>query len=293
MIITALIGQPTSHSVSPELFALYAKEFNLDYSHLKIDVEPKNLSASIQALKKLNFSGLNVTLPYKGKIMKYVDIVDPEARAIGAINTIVNKGGKLYGYNTDSYGAITSIKQWGNNIKDKKVLVFGTGGASRALVFGLLKEGALVTIAFRKPKSIRTKSMFRDFKNRVSFIENNKTGLFKNIINSDIVCNATSCGMNPESDQSPLSAEVFKLLAKSSDFSKKLFFDVIFNPYQTMFLKNAHKFNANIQGGTEMMIYQGVRAFELWTGYKVSQKTIDLSKIILKKRLFLKNLYDK
>lgn len=289
MIITALIGQPTSHSVSPELFALYAKEFNLDYSHLKIDVEPKNLSASLQAIKKLNFKGLNVTLPYKSKIMKYVDIVDPEAKAIGAVNTIVNKEGKLYGYNTDSYGAITTIKQWVKNLKGKKVLVLGTGGASRALVFGLLKESAIVTIAFRNPKSIRTKSMFKDFKNKVKFIENSKHNLTKYTIASNIVCNATSCGMNPESNQSPLSPELFKLSAKSSNFSKKLFFDVIFNPYQTVFLKNADKFKANIQGGTEMMIYQGVRAFELWTEHKVSPRTIDLSKVVLKKIIVKKS----
>jgi len=288
MITTALIGKPTSHSVSPELFALYAKEFNLDYSHLKIDIESKDLPASLQAIKKLNFKGLNVTLPYKSRVMKYVDIIDAEAKAIGAVNTIVNKRGVLYGYNTDSYGAITTIKQRTNDIKGKNVLVLGTGGASRALVFGLLKEGAIVTVAFRNPKSIRTKSMFKDFKNKVSFIENTEINLIKNTIDSEIVCNATSCGMSPESDQSPLSSEVFKLSEKSSDFSKKLFFDVVFNPYQTLFLKNAQKFKANVQGGTEMMIYQGIRAFELWTEHKVSQQTIDLSKIILREKLLSK-----
>ncbi len=285
MIFTALIGKPTSHSVSPKLFALYAKEFNLEYSHLKIDVEPKDLSTSLQAIKKLNFNGLNITLPHKIKIMKYVDIIDPEAKAIGAVNTVVNKGGKLFGYNTDSYGAVATIKQWIKNLKGKDVLVLGTGGASRALVYGLLKEGAIVTVAFRNPKSIRTKSMFKDFKNKVKFIENSESNLVKNTIACQIICNATSCGMNHELDQTPLSLKVLKLSAKSSDFAQKLFFDVIFNPYKTLFLKNARKFKAKIQGGTEMMIYQGIKAFNLWTGYQVSSKTVKSARNILKNHL--------
>jgi len=285
MIITALIGKPTSHSVSPELFALYAKEFNLEYSHLKIDVESKNLSSSLSAIKKLNFKGLNVTLPLKSKIIKYMDMVDPEAKAIGAVNTVVNIEGKLLGYNTDSYGAITTIKQRVKKLKNTAVLVLGTGGASRALVFGLLKEGAIVTVAFRKPKSDRTMSMLKDFRNKVNFIENSEYNLAKNTATSQIICNATSCGMNPEMNQSPLSLEVLRSAAKSSDLSQKLFFDVIFNPYKTLFLNNAFKFKANIQGGTEMMIYQGVKAFKLWTGYQVSSKTIKIAKNILKNQL--------
>lgn len=140
MIITALIGFPTKHSVSPALFSLYAGQFGLEYVHLKIDVLPKNLKKTICSVKILGIRGLNVTLPYKMSIIKLLDIVDKKALKIGAVNTIVNKNGKLYGYNTDSYGAITSIKSHISSLNSKKIVIFGTGGAARALISGFFRQ---------------------------------------------------------------------------------------------------------------------------------------------------------
>lgn len=289
MEITALLGYPTAHSVSPRLFSIYASDLNLEYSHLKIDVAPGNLERALLSVKNLGFSGLNITLPYKVRVIKYLDSVDEEAEKIGAVNTIAIRKGKMRGYNTDSYGAIRAIKDH-TKIFSKDAVVFGTGGAARAIISGLLSAGAQVVVVFRKPKSPRTKGVIKNFKNRVKFIDIKDTSsLIKVISESDIVCNATSCGMSPVCKLTPISYEVLKQASIIKGFSRKLFFDAIFNPYETVFLKNAKKLGADIQGGTEMMIYQGVKAFELWTGKAVDKKSIQKAKVVLKKELLNKN----
>lgn len=289
MIITALIGFPTSHSVSPALFSIYAKEFDLEYSHLKIDVSAKNLGKAIEAVRVLDIKGLNVTLPYKMDVIRYLEVVDDGAIEVGAVNTIVNKNGILYGYNTDSYGALTSIKDHLPELASKKVLIFGTGGAARALVTGFLKYKTSITVVYRDPKSVRTKSIVKSFNKKVKFIVNSELNLIQGISESDIICNATSCGMVPQLTKSPVSYGVLKKTSSISDFSSKLFFDTIFNPYQTRFLNESKKLGADVQGGTEMMIYQGVKAFELWTGYKVSRKSTEKAKKVLRRYLYKPN----
>lgn len=288
MIITALIGYPTAHSVSPTLFSIYAKDAGFEYSHLKLDVAPGNLSKAIKAIRILGLNGFNVTLPYKIDVMKYLDYIDGEAREIGAVNTIVNKRGKLHGYNTDSFGALTSIKAHTPRLLSKKVVVFGTGGAARALISGLLTNKARVTVVYRNPKSIRTKGAIKNFSKKVSFMSYKDSDLISVLSEAKIICNATSCGMVPNSKNSPLSDEILKKVALSSHLSEKLFFDTIFNPYESQFLKNAKKLGADIQGGTEMMIYQGVKAFRLWTGKEVDIDSVRKAKLVLKKQLLQK-----
>lgn len=196
MIITALIGYPTAHSVSPTLFSIYAKDAGLEYSHLKIDVASDNLKKAITAIKTLGLNGLNVTLPHKMAVIKYLDFVDKEAAEIGAVNTVTNKNGKLYGYNTDFYGSLASIKDHISNLSSKRVLILGTGGAARVLIFGFLKNKAMVSVVHRNPKSTRTRSVMKDFGKRIEFVNYQKPRLVKILSESDIICNATSCGMS-------------------------------------------------------------------------------------------------
>ena len=286
MITTALLGNPTSHSVSPHLFSIYAKEHNLEYSHLKIDVEPGRLLRILEAVKLLGFKGLNITLPHKSEVIKYLDEIDPQAQKIGAVNTIVIKGKKLCGYNTDIYGAVKAIEERLKreiNNKDKS-LVIGTGGAARAIIQGLLQRNSSVAVCYREPKSIRTTSMIKDFNEKVKFIKSS-TELVKIISETNIICNATSAGMFPHVNELPIKRNYLIEASSQNDFSKKLFFDAIFNPYQTLFLKIAEKLGTKTQGGTEMMVYQGVVAFELWTGLQVSEKSINLAKKTLKNLL--------
>jgi len=146
-----------------------------------------------------------------------------------------------------------------------------------------------VTVVYRNPESTRTKSIMKSFNKRVIFLVNNETNLIKALSESEIVCNATSCGMVPQLTKSPISYGILEKVSSISSFSNKLFFDTIFNPYQTRFLEEAKKLGADIQGGTEMMIYQGVKAFELWTGYKVSRKSTEKAKKVLRRCLYKPN----
>jgi len=290
MIVTGLIGYPTEHSISPMLFNAFAKTKNLEYSHIKLNVLPKkgNLKKALDGLIALNISGVNVTLPYKMEVLKYVNRISKEAKKIGAVNTIVNKNGILYGYNTDTHGAIMAIEVSLSrklNSKDK-ALVIGTGGASRAIIYGLLKKRCQVIVAYRNPKSIRTKNLIGDYRQKIKFVplDNNITS---EIADTNIICNSTNVGMWPKSNNTIISKKILAEANKKSSFSKKLFFDVIFNPNETKFLKLSKHLGARTQGGLDMMIYQGTLAFNLWTGYKIN------SDALMKIKAMLINSYDK
>lgn len=277
MITTGLIGYPTEHSISPMLFNYFAKINKIEYSHVKLTVLPKrgNLKRAIEGLRALNIKGVNITLPYKMKVVEYVDSIDSEAKKIGAINTIVNNNGKLRGYNTDSYGAIKAMEiSLGRNLNKKdNILIIGSGGASRALIYGFMQKGCGIKVAYRLPKSIRTKDISIKYKNQLSIFPINAF-LYKKIADASIICNATNLGMWPKINDLPINEKQLLKAKKMSSFSNKLFFDVIFNPYETKFLKIAKKMGAKVQGGLDMMIYQGVLAFKLWTGYDIDNKKL-------------------
>jgi shikimate dehydrogenase len=272
MIVTALIGYPTDHSVSPALFGIYAAEHNLEYSHIKFNITKDNLGDVIRCLPKYGFAGVNITLPYKMDVIPYVDALSPEIKKIGAINTITVRDGKLKGYNTDMYGAISTIEEAFNRQigADDNVVIFGTGGAARAVLAGVLQHTEKVTVIFRQPMSYRTKSLQNDFDGAAFLDYENINDVLSVLSSATIVCNATSVGMNPDVALSPLSKE---MLNEAGSFKGKLFFDVIFNPAKTKFLIDAENNGAIVIGGINMMVYQGVKAFELWTGKKVGMQS--------------------
>jgi shikimate dehydrogenase len=269
MITTALIGLPVDHSVSPILFNLYAKEFGLEYAHSKFNVKSEDLENVIKSLPAFGFAGVNITLPYKSAVMPFLDSVSAEAKAIGAVNTVKVNNGKLEGYNTDAYGALRAIEKK----LDKKVnrenvaFVFGTGGAARAIVWGLIKSGFKVKVVYRKPESNRTEAFKRDFIDKISFItydELNTEDLEKSVL----LCNATSAGMNPNEDETPIDLDRFKKI----NLSGIVMFDAIFNPITTKLQIWAKNKGAILAYGIDMMIYQGIIAFECWTGKRVGEE---------------------
>lgn len=277
MVITGLIGYPTDQSISPALYGFFADEYSLEYSHLKLNVLPGNgaLKKTINSLKVLNFKGFKVTIPYKLAVIKYLDEIRQDAVNIGAVNTVVNNDGKLIGYNTDWYAGVKAIEYILKRKihKTDRVLIIGSGGVARALAFGVLKYTQHVAVIYRYPVSLKTKSFLRDFKNQVNFITYSDK-VSAAIAASNIICNATSVGMWPNQTNMPVNETDLLQASKRSDFSGKLFFDVIFNPQETLFLKTAKRLGAKIQGGLDMMLFQGVVAFKLWTGKTIPEKTV-------------------
>jgi len=275
MIVTCLLGDPVEHSVSNYLFNYYAKQFNLEYAHVKLRVdstEPNNLEVAIDALRKMNFAGANITLPYKLEVMKYLDDIDLTAQKIGAVNTIVNKNGMLTGYNTDAFGSIETVKNRLPKLNNQsKVTILGAGGACRAILYEILKITKTVTVLNRSEQ--RLEHLYANFQDGNSGFKCellSKESLEKNITDADLIINTTSVGMSPNDCDTLIPVQILSELKH-----KKSFFDVVFNPEPTRFLINADKYGHNTVGGMRMMIYQGIKAFELWTGKHVSDKSVN------------------
>lgn len=280
MITTALIGSPVDHSVSPKLFNLYAKQFELEYAHSKFDVKSEDLEKVIKSLSSFGFTGVNITLPYKADVIPFLDSISPEAKAIGAVNTIKVDDGKLKGYNTDAYGAFRAIKKK-INIKlnnENKALIFGTGGAARAIAWSLIEAGFKVKVVYREPESNRTKTFKQDFIDKISFITYSELTSY-NLKESILLCNATSVGMYPNENESPINLERFDEI----DLSGVVVFDAIFNPLTTKLQAWSKDRGAILAYGIDMMIYQGIVAFEYWTGRKVTEETAqEAFKVLMK-----------
>ena len=137
--LLGIFGNPVSHSLSPIMHNEWFAKYNLNCLYVAFDVLPKNLKSAVESIRTLNILGVNITVPHKVEVMKYLDNIDPAAKSIGSVNTIVNKNNKLYGFNTDWQGFITDLKFKSINLKNKNVLVIGAGGAAKAILYALTK----------------------------------------------------------------------------------------------------------------------------------------------------------
>ena len=249
----AVIGDPIDHSLSPTIHNAAFKELEMDCTFIAYRIAKDELEEGIEALKKIQIAGFNVTIPHKIQMMKYLDKTDESCSIIGAVNTVVNEGGHLRGYNTDMDGFLEPIKKRQFNVSGKKILLLGAGGAARAIVSGFAKESAQsVTIANRTIDKAIELSKF-----------SKKLGLESNTIplesinapsEYDIIVNATSIGLNGE--PSPVSFENIK--------PNTIVYDIVYRPMNTEFIKQAKKNNATVIYGYEMLLGQATRAFEIW-----------------------------
>lgn len=269
--IIGVFGYPIEHSLSPPMHNAAFSYLGLDYCYLAFSVRPEDLKPAVESVRALNLVGVNVTIPHKERVLPYLDEVSREARLIGAVNTIHNKGGKLIGYNTDIRGFLTSLKQAGFNPKGKKVVVIGAGGAARAVSFALSQEGIhslfILNRSLEKAESL-TKMVKKSIINlNIRALPLRKKELIKAIERADLLVNATSLGMVPKTSQSPLAG--FGLLPKSL-----VVYDLVYNPVDTKLIRLARKSKGKTIGGLEMLIQQGAKSFEIFTGLKAPQEVM-------------------
>lgn len=269
--IIGVFGYPIEHSLSPPMHNAAFSYLGLDYCYLAFSVRPEDLKPAVESVRALNLVGVNVTIPHKERVLPYLDEVSREARLIGAVNTIHNKGGKLIGYNTDITGFLTSLKQAGFNPKGKKVVVIGAGGAARAVSFALSQEGIhslfILNRSLEKAESL-TKMVKKSIINlNIRALPLRKKELIKAIERADLLVNATSLGMVPKTSQSPLAG--FGLLPKSL-----VVYDLVYNPVDTKLIRLARKSKGKTIGGLEMLIQQGAKSFEIFTGLKAPQEVM-------------------
>ncbi|NVM17873.1 MAG: shikimate dehydrogenase [Candidatus Lokiarchaeota archaeon] len=260
--VLCVIGHPIEHSMSPVMHNAALKELSLDYIYLAFDVPPEDLEKAMLGFKKHDMKGINVTIPHKETIMQYLDQIDPLAENIGAVNTVKNLNGILIGKNTDAFGAKKALIDAGYNIKGKKVVILGAGGAARAISFALSDEIDEIFICNRTKK--RAIELAKDLKDKMKITATGKDlskETLKSLTNDvDILINTTPIGMYPDVKKTPLSKEILM---------EHLFvYDIIYNPLKTQFLKDASEIGCRTLNGIDMFINQGALAFEWWTDKK-------------------------
>lgn len=256
--LIGLLGHPVAHSKSPIMHNSMFQALKLNYAYLAFDVEPKQLEEAVTAVKALHIRGLNVTIPHKVEIMPFLDEISEEARIIGAVNTVVNENGKLLGYNTDGEGYVRSLlEETGTTLIGKKVLVLGAGGAARAINYSLSKQPIRQLVIVNRDKE-KADQMKNELKKQVEVGVAGYEELEEEIRKTDVIINTTSIGMFPHSHQS--------LIEKEWIEPRHLVSDIIYNPLATQLLQDAKEQGAVVHSGLGMFVYQGVLAFEKWTG---------------------------
>lgn len=258
--VVGLIGYPIGHTLSPAMHNRAFEYLDLNYIYLPFPVEENNLKGALRALPALGIVGVNVTLPYKEKVLAYLDEVTEEAELTGAVNTILVKDDRLIGYNTDGKGFIVSLRKGAEiDPRGKRVVIIGAGGAGRAVSIQLAKEGAeriaLFDIVFDKAQDLA--SHIEKYISKVKAKRLREEGLEKEIRGADILINATPVGIKPD-DPPPIDP---KLLHPNL-----LVYDLIYNPPKTRLLSQAEEIGAKTLNGMGMLLYQGALAFTIWTG---------------------------
>jgi shikimate dehydrogenase len=249
--VIAIFGHPVSHSLSPLMHNSAFREMGLDYCYIALDVHPSGLRAAVEGVREMNFAGLNITVPHKETVMHMLDQVDPEASFIGAVNTIVNRGGKLIGYNTDGRGFMRSLEEESVDVQGKKVLLVGAGGAARAVSWYLAEAGCDLSVYNRTPE--KAELLVGDL--AINFRNVQGAGSLKGLGEADIVINSTSLGLRPE-DPLPFDPSGLKPGA--------IVVDLIYQ--DTPLILQARKSGHQAINGLGMLLWQGVLASELWTG---------------------------
>ena len=257
-----VVGNPINHSLSPRLHNNWLKENNIKAKYEKTKLDIHEIESLINDIKQKKIAGCNVTVPYKKAVIPYLDKLSLEAEQTQSVNTITFDGNDLVGHNTDIFGFTKAIESLDFSIKNKNILILGAGGVVPSIIFALNKmDVSEIIICNRtKEKAENLKVLFKNLK----IVE------WGSLPDFDVIINATSIGLNDE---------IINL-----DFSKsgknKLFYDVIYKPAETQFLKTGKELGNKIENGKTMFVYQASEAFKLWHGIspKINNETLSLLK---------------
>jgi shikimate dehydrogenase len=263
-VMYGVLGDPVKHSKSPLMLNRAFQENGINAAYTAFHVTPDKLGAAIQGIRALGYGGVNVTIPHKLEVMQYLDDIDEGARLIGAVNTIVNRDGKLIGYNTDGIGYVRSLKEeTGFNIEGRTLLIIGAGGAARGVAYALAKESP-ATIYIVNRSMERAEQLSSDIGHIMARCVSVDLSALGQIPQVDFIVNTTSVGMFPRIDELPIDSTWMK----SWIGSHTLVSDLVYNPLKTRFLREAANYGAKTHSGLGMFVYQGAYAFEYWTGQK-------------------------
>ncbi|MGH7496250.1 MAG: shikimate dehydrogenase [bacterium] len=260
----AVIGDPISHSLSPALQGFLIQYFNLSFTYEAVRVSARALPAFIKELRAGNFSGANVTIPHKQAVMPLLDDLSETASQIGAVNTITSAAGLLTGHNTDAPGFLRAVQGAEIELKNQKVLILGAGGAATAVLHVLLEAGASTIYLCNRSDARAEKlrgALSDAHQDKLRVITWDDRGNWLQTRPVTVIVNTTSAGMPPQQQLSPL--------PKSALYEALTLIDLIYNPMETVLLREAKQAGAKTLNGLAMLIYQGVAALELWSRQKL------------------------
>ncbi|HPB82880.1 MAG TPA: shikimate dehydrogenase [Spirochaetota bacterium] len=251
-----IFGNPVRHSLSPAMHNAAFAHAGMNAVYLAF--EPETIAEGVSAFRSLGMKGASVTIPFKVAIMKCCDDISPLAAGIGAVNTLLNRNGAIEGHNTDGYGAVLALQKSGTAVSGSRALVIGNGGSARAIAFTLLSEKCAVAIAGRSAERIIP--LAEDLGKTGTPVPVHLIRELDATITKDfnIVINTTPLGMEPLAAQSPLPEELLH--------PGQTVFDIVYAPEETSFLGSALRRGCRTIPGKEMLLYQGVQQFKLWTG---------------------------
>lgn len=263
--ICMVIGDPVGHSLGPQMYNPAYKALGIDneYVYVGCNVKVEELEDFFKGVRAMHIRGISCTVPHKEHVRKFLDVIDETAQKIGAVNTIVNENGVLHGYNTDWLGVVTPLEKI-TSLENKTVALLGTGGAAKAVAYGVTKLGGQLAVFGRTFE--KAEALVDTFGGDAYSFE-----ALEKVSDMDIIFNATPVGLHPNENETPLPKEYIK--------SHHIVFDAVYAPHKTKFLSDAEKQGATIIYGTEMLLYQGMEQFKLYTGHDAPE---DVLRTILK-----------
>ncbi len=258
-----IIGYPIGHSISPAFQQAALDHLQINAAYRAWEVAPDGVAEFVQGLRQPGVMGINVTVPHKEAVIPHLDEVDEWAAEAGAVNTIVNRDGRLTGHNTDGYGFLQGLKDGaGFEPAGHRALVLGAGGAARGVVLALLREGVgqllVANRTLERAEALVKLAQPRNIPAQAIPLSWNELSLAA--VNSDLIVNCTTLGMAHGPDPAGAPLLMYQIPPTS------LVYDLVYNPMETPLLREAVRAGAGVLGGIQMLVHQGAASFEMWTG---------------------------
>ncbi len=268
-LVYGILGHPVRHSFSPAIHNTGFKKLGLNAAYMAFDVPDQELESAVKGIKALGIQGASVTIPHKVAVMPYLDELEDIARLVGSVNLICRKGDRLIGSNTDAYGFFQALSQV-TDINHKKIAVFGSGGAARAVCFALFYYAAPLKLSIFAREEDTQESLVLEEHLSLKLREIDKLSPEQTVKayhneqwasqmhDYDILINTTPCGMHP--------LEHLSVLEAAHIPQGKVVMDIVYTPRETLFLRHAASRGCQLAYGIDMLLYQGLKQFEMWTG---------------------------
>jgi shikimate dehydrogenase len=285
--VCGLFAYPIGHSLSPDMHNYFSEKLGMDEVYVPLQTAPEELAQAVKGAYAMNFLGMNVTIPHKQAVMEHLVELDESAKLVGAVNTLVRVEGGYKGYNTDMYGLTRSIKEQGVELSGCEAILIGAGGAAAAAVAMLVKEGAsrlyILNRTLEKAEVLAERAnglAGRTFAKALSYEQLSEIPGYgtSEVQHRYLVIQSTNQGMSPKTDGVAVTDIAFYDLIHTA-------VEIIFNPAKTRFMELAEAAGATTIGGLKMLLYQGVRAYELWNALTIPSEIIDGAYALMEEKL--------